>query len=87
MNILFHRKFTKRYRKLPKKLQQRFKEQIVVFGEDLFDPVLHNHALAGNFKGYRSINVTGDIRAIYKALDADTIEFALIGTHHELYGK
>ena len=87
MNILFHRKFTKRYRKLPKKLRQRFKEQIAVFGENPFDPVLRNHALAGNFKGYRSVDVTGDVRAIYKALDAVTVEFALIGTHHELYGK
>lgn len=39
------------------------------------------------FEQYRSIDVTGDIRAIYKTIDEYTIEFAYIGTHHELYGK
>ena len=87
MNVLFHRAFRKYYRKFPEKIQRRFKERVALFGIDPFDPVLHNHALMGDFKGYRSIDITGDVRAIYKALDANVVEFALIGTHHELYGK
>lgn len=87
MNIFFHRTFKKTYRKTQKKIQRRFRERLIVFGKDPFDSVLHNHALGGGFAGYRSIDVTGDVRAIYKALDADAVEFALIGTHHELYGK
>jgi addiction module RelE/StbE family toxin len=87
MRIFFHRTFKKHCQKLPKKTQQRFQERIALFGTDPFDPVLHNHALSGDFKGYRSIDVTGDVRAMYKVLDADTVEFAVIGTHHQLYGK
>ena len=86
MRIFFHRRFKKQYRKKPQKIKRRFQERIVVFGRDPFDPSLRNHALGGIFDGYRSIDVTGDIRAMYKALDEETIEFALIGTHHELYG-
>ena len=71
---------------MPHKIQQRFKDRISTFEKDPFDPLLHNHALAGNFEGYRSIDITGDTRAIYKALNEDTVEFVLIGTHHELYG-
>ena len=87
MRIFFHRNFKKKYRKIPEKIRQRFKERITVFGKDPFDPVLGSHALAGKFQGYRSIDITGNIRAIYKSLDEDIVEFALIGTHHELYGK
>ena len=71
---------------MPEKAKRRFQERIVVFGHDPFHPSLRNHALGGAFTGYRSIDVTGDIRAIYTALDEDMVEFAYIGTHHELYG-
>ena len=87
MNIFFHRNFKKQYQKNSQKIKQRFKERINIFSKDPFDPLLHNHALAGHLEGYRSIDITGDVRAIYKVLDEDTVEFALIGTHHELYGK
>ena len=64
MRILFHRNFKKQYRKMPEKIRQRFKERIEIFGQDPFNPMLHNHSLAGKFQGYRSVDVTGDIRAI-----------------------
>lgn len=87
MHILFHRSFKKQYRKFPNSVQRRFKERIKIFAQHPFDPILHNHALTGEFRGYRSIDVTGDVRALYKRLRADVVEFAFIGTHHELYGK
>ena len=36
-------------------------------------------------KNNRSINITGDIRAMYKAVDVENVEFVLIGTGHDLY--
>ena len=87
MIFLFHRQFRKRYKKLHQKTKARFEERLKLFENDQFHPLLENHALRGVWKEYRSINVTGDIRAIYKAIDARKIEFVLIGTHHELYGK
>ena len=71
---------------MPVKTKRHVQERIAVFGQDPFNPALRNHALGGMFRGYRSIDITGDIRAIYKALDEDVVEFAYIGTHHELYG-
>lgn len=67
--------------------KRRFEQRILAFARDPFDPALRNHALGGMFEQYRSIDVTGDIRAIYKTIDEYTTEFAYIGTHHELYGK
>ena len=93
MIITFHRDFTKRFKALPQKIQVTFKERLIIFEDDQFNPILNNHSLRGKYKGYRSINVTGDIRAIYKqSLPAgvgksndNIILFTTIGSHSNLY--
>ncbi len=50
-----------------------------------FDPALHDHALHGPFEGCHSINISGDIRAIYKPKETGDVVFIRIGTHSELY--
>jgi addiction module RelE/StbE family toxin len=87
MIVLFHRHFRKQYRKQSAKIKQRFKERLRLFIDDKFHPILEDHALGGEWKSFRSINITGDVRVIYQPIDADTVEFTIIGTHSELYGK
>jgi addiction module RelE/StbE family toxin len=49
-------------------------------------PILKNHYLIGQLKGYRSININGDWRAIFEELDNSQIAyFVAIGTHSQLY--
>lgn len=86
MIILFHKRFGKAYKKSSVKIKGHFRSRLALFAKDPFHPLLNNHALHGNLAGYRSINITGDIRAIYKVIDEGTVEFALIGSHGELYG-
>ncbi|GAC1483790.1 MAG: hypothetical protein NVS1B7_8480 [Candidatus Saccharimonadales bacterium] len=87
MTIRYLPKFKKQYKKLPKKIQQQFDEKITLFAVDPTLPVLRVHPLKGNFKGYWSMNVNGDVRALY-VMDGDaTVFFALIGTHSQLYGE
>lgn len=85
MKVRFHRKFRKEFQKLPLKDRIRFERRLGVFLQDPFDPILNNHALKGKYRGYRSINVTGDIRAIYESSKWDTALFVAIGSHSELY--
>jgi len=85
MNIVFHRNFEKSYKKLPVKIKAKVKERNTIFLEDPFHPILNNHALSGKHVGYRSINVTGNIRIVYKFLDKNTALFSEIGTHSDLY--
>lgn len=85
MIIIFHRSFEKQYKKLPLKIQKKVKERNILFTNDLFDPRLNNHALSGKYTGYRSINMTGDTRIVYKLLKDDTALFVAVGTHSELY--
>ncbi|KKW39679.1 MAG: hypothetical protein UY89_C0016G0007 [Parcubacteria group bacterium GW2011_GWA1_54_9] len=58
-----------------------------VFYEDVHDERLNNHELHGKYANHRSINVTGDIRAVYRKIDiaTDDVLFVDIGTHGELY--
>lgn len=83
--IDFHKDFTKNFKKLPSKIQKRFQERLLLFEKDAFDPALNNHGLNGEYQGYRSINVSGDIRAIYIKSSGNII-FVKIGSHSQLYG-
>ena len=46
---------------------------------------LNNHALHGEYLGYRSINITGDLRAVYEIQDEKAVKFLFIDTHSNLY--
>lgn len=85
MTIDFHKDFTKAFKKLPSKTKNKFQDRLVLFEKDEFSPILNNHTLKGSYQGYRSINVTGDIRAIFKTEDQRII-FVKIGSHSSLYG-
>ena len=85
MIIRFHKNFEKRYKKLHNEQKRKFKEKIVIFIKDEFDPILNNHPLKGKYKSYRSINVSGDLRAIYKREARERIIFITIDKHSNLY--
>ena len=86
MKIFLHKNFVKKYAKLSSNQKIRFKERRDIFFLDPFDPILNNHALAGEHRGTRSINVAGDLRVIYKIITNDTVLFIDIDTHSNLYG-
>ena len=85
MKIVFHRNFEDQYKKLELNEKNRAKERLALFLSDEFNPVLNNHPLRGKFKGYRSINITGNMRAIYKFHDSELRIFITLGTHSKLY--
>lgn len=85
MNIVFHKSFQKSFAKLSKKDKEKFKIKRNIFVLDEFNPVLNNHPLCGSFKGYRSINVGPDLRAVYKKIEEETVLFVEIGSHSKLY--
>ncbi len=85
MNIRYSRDFKKAIKKLSPKIKQKFEERFRLFVQDPFSELLNNHALEGRFKGNRSINITGDYRAIYEENKEGVILFRDIGTHAQLY--
>ena len=85
MTIVFHRDFKKKYHKLSTKTVEKLDDRLRLFSKDEFNPLLNNHALKGKWLVYRSINVTGDIRAIFKR-NPDGVIFVAIDSHSNLYG-
>lgn len=85
MRIILHGNFRKRYRKLRDEERRRFRKRRDLFLKNPFHPALNNHPLHGAYLGYRSINVGGDLRVIYEAVDRFTAQFILIDTHSNLY--
>lgn len=79
--------FDKQFAKLSEKLRNQFKQKVELFERDRTTAQLRDHALKGRYLGYRSINITGDIRALYYEQGESIIIFAFIGSHSQLYGK
>lgn len=79
------RQFVKQLAKQPPKIQQAFYLRLALLEEDTHNPLLRNHLLQGKLKGYYSINITGDVRAIYMIIDDEIYLFDLIGSHSQLY--
>lgn len=85
MQFVYSPQFRKQYKRLSQKTQAQVDARLVLFVEESYHPQLQNHKLHGEYAGYRSINVSGDLRVVYRMLgDEATLLFAL-GTHSELY--
>ena len=77
--------FDKQYAKLNVKVKDAFKSRVTIFKSNPFDIRLRNHALKGKYLGYRSIDITGDVRALYTVHGDTVFIFGFIGTHSQLY--
>jgi addiction module RelE/StbE family toxin len=88
MRINFSKRFFKQLEKLNRAKQELFWERLELWKDNPAHSMLNDHALKGRFAGARSINVGGDLRAVYRLLNGGRLAlFDLIGTHHQLYGK
>ncbi len=80
--------FRKQYKKAAPAIKTAFTERLALFLKNPHHDRLYNHALKGQWQGYRSINISGDWRAIYQQYEDGEeiiILFKAIGTHSELY--
>lgn len=85
MKISYTKKFIKQLARQPLKVEKALKLRIELFEEDIHSPLLYNHALQGELKGYYSINITGDVRALYEVIGDQVYLYDMIGTHSQLY--
>lgn len=85
MIIHLHKNFLKSYKRLKESQKEKFKERRNLFIQDEYNPILNNHALRGKYSGYRSINISGDLRLLYKRI-GDIVIFVIIDNHSNLYG-
>lgn len=86
IQINYSHSFIKALKKAPRKIKISFRNRLEILLIDKFHPLLHNHQLMGEFQNYRSINISGDWRAIFREFDnGKVIYFDFLGTHSQLY--
>ena len=85
MNVFRHRVFVKQIKKLPEPLREQVLERVQLLVANPFDSVLNDHKLNPPWEEYRSINITGDYRLVYKKLAPNIYFLRAIGTHHQLF--
>jgi mRNA interferase YafQ len=47
---------------------------------------IRDHALSGDWVGYRECHIKPDLLLIYRKPDADTLRLARLGSHSRLFG-
>lgn len=85
VTVKLHKDFEKQLAKLPKKRRDKVVDTIELFLDDPTEPSLRNHALTGEWTGYRSISAGGDLRLHFEVLDSSVVYFVAVGTHSQLY--
>lgn len=86
MKVKFRKSFEKSFKKQGTKVRRAVTDRLELFGTNPTHRALNNHKLRGEFQGYRSINITGDIRAIfYYDKKRETAIFVALGSHSDLY--
>jgi len=86
MNIDFSKSFDRQFQgRLSSQQRQKVLESIELLIDEPFHKDLRNHALYGEWKGYRSISVGGDLRLHFKVISGDRVLFEAVGSHNQLY--
>ena len=85
MNIAYSKNFIKLSKKLSPNVRKKLIQRVSLFSTNPLGSQLRDHPLKGKYKQYRSIDITGDYRALY-LLDGDEAIFNIVGTHSQLYG-
>lgn len=89
VRIDYSKKFLKQLNRAPLEIKIAYRRRFYLFLQDQFHPLLDNHALIGDWSGYRSFDITGDWRVIfYEYIGNNGIKaiiFHIMGTHSQLY--
>jgi len=82
MEIFYHSKFIKIFKKLNKELQLLILERENIFKINIYDLRLKTHKLHGHFIGYLSFSINYKYRVIFNFEEnGKDVKFYIIGTH------
>jgi addiction module RelE/StbE family toxin len=86
MQYILSKRFEKDFARLSKPIKKKVLLVLQKFVDDPLDPSLRSHRLSGKWNNHFSIDVTGDIRAVYVYIKDNLVHFVAVGSHSELYG-
>ncbi len=88
MRVFYDSAFYEKLKRVDVHIRKNLKERILIFSRNPNDLQLNNHPLKREYEGYRSIDITGDWRALYKEVpigEEVIAYFVFLGTHKDLY--
>ena len=85
MKLYFTKRFEKKLRRCAKKKRMKCVQRLDLFRTEPTHDLLRLHPLKGKYTDYWSINITGDLRAIFRFVDDSTAVFVDLDTHSNLY--
>ena len=85
MKVFLNTPCMRQYKKLPQDIQRKFNERVDLLLENPRNPLLRIHKLKGKKKPLKSMNITGDYRALFIQKGKHLVIFYRVGTHSQLY--
>lgn len=84
MEIRYHPKFIKEYKKIPTRIKELSEEKELIFSNDPFDPQLKTHKLHGSLKTRYSFSINYQYRIIFSfsKISKNISYFLSIGKHN-----
>ena len=82
--IQFKKSFQKEYRKLNQRNKDKWSIVFEVFYKNPLCKSLRRHKLKGKYQGFESIDISPDIRAVFRQT-GNTFYFWHIRNHNQLY--
>jgi len=80
------KRFERSFEKLDRAIKRSFMDRKNLLLADSRHPMLNLHKLQGKFEGYWSMNITGDVRLIFK-MEGFIAIMIDIGRHSTLFGN
>ena len=87
-DIAFNSSFKKAFKKKiagNSTMEARFWERVEIFKNNPFDPRLKTHKLSGKLKEFWAFSVEYDLRVVFLFDGQQSVLFADLGTHDEVY--
>lgn len=87
-HVFSNKEFIKHYKNTDVRIRKSVDQKLLIFAKNPHEAGLRNHPLHDEWKGYRSIDITNDYRAIYKVVkEGEEINayFIALGRHKELF--
>ncbi len=85
VDIHYHQKFVKDFKKLPRKIRELVVELEKIFRTNPFDPQLHTKKLSGKLQCFYSFRTTRDWRIILEFTEKDLVTFLAVMNRKDIY--
>lgn len=85
MKLYFTKRFDKKLKRCDEKKREKCVRRLDLFRQEPYHQLLRLHPLKGEYTAYWSINITGDLRGIFRYIDDSTVVFVDLDTHSNLY--